>query len=89
MVYINKEGNTIIPFKFTNAYDFNNYGIAIVEEDKKFGLIDTSGIYVIKPKYDSINPYKEERAIYILNSKMGVLDGKGNEITEGIYELSK
>jgi Protein of unknown function (DUF3298)/WG containing repeat/Deacetylase PdaC len=84
--YINKDKNIIIPFKFNSAYDFNNYGVAIVSEDSIFRLIDTKGNYISTEKYDSINPYKENRAVYVQNSKMGVLDEKGYKITEAKYD---
>ncbi|WP_409242350.1 WG repeat-containing protein, partial [Clostridium perfringens] len=74
---MNKDKNIIIPFKFNIAYDFNNYGVAIVLEDSIFRLIDTKGNYISTEKYESINPYKENRAVYVQNSKMGVLDEKG------------
>lgn len=84
--YINKDKNTIIPFKFNNAYDFNNYGVAVVLEGNDFRLIDTNGNYISNEKYESINPYKENRAIYMQNSKMGVLNEKGYKITEAKYD---
>lgn len=84
--YINKEGKLIIPFKFSKAYEFNDFGVAIVEENNKFGIIDINGEYIINPQFDSISPYSEGRAIYIEKSKMGVLDEKGNKLIEAIYD---
>ena len=85
--YINDKGNFIIEPKYQNAYDFNEFGIAIVWENNLAGVINTQGEYVIKPIYGSINPYKEGRAIYILKDTMGVVDEKGNRITKKTYNF--
>lgn len=84
--YINKDGEVIIPFKFTRAYDFNEFGLAIIKENNKFGLIDIKGNYNVNPQFDNINPYKEGRAIYTEKSKMGVLDEKGNKLRDVVYD---
>ena len=55
--YINKDGEVIIPFKFTRAYDFNEFGLAIIKENNKFGIIDIKGNYNVNPQFDNINPY--------------------------------
>ncbi|NLZ49029.1 MAG: DUF3298 domain-containing protein [Clostridiales bacterium] len=83
--YINERGNFVIEPKFQNAYDFNEFDIAIVNVNNKAGIIDKNGEYVVHPIYDSISPYKEGRAVYILNNTMGVLDEEGNRITKKPY----
>lgn len=51
--YIDNRGSTIIPFDFKSAYAFNgNY--AMVQNNGAYGLIDKSGDYFIKPKYNII-----------------------------------
>lgn len=84
--YINNEGKIVIPFKFSRAYDFNEFGLAIIKENKKFGIIDNKGNYNVIPQFDKINPYKEGRAIYTEKSKMGVLDEKGNKLKDAVYD---
>ncbi|KMT22131.1 WG repeat-containing protein [Clostridium cylindrosporum] len=85
--YIDSKGNFVIKPKYQIAYDFNGSGIGIVQENKLMGGINTKGEYVIKPIYDSINPYKEGRAIYVLNGTMGVIDEVGNIITKKSYSF--
>lgn len=83
--YIDEKGTFIIKPKYKNAYDFNEYGIAIVEENDLTGAINSEGEYIIKPIYESITPFKEGRAVYVLDNKVGVIDYKGNIITKNHY----
>lgn len=45
--YMDKEGKTVIPFKFDSASDFAN-GITTVSKDYKYGAIDRSGETVLE-----------------------------------------
>ncbi|MBQ6493383.1 MAG: WG repeat-containing protein [Erysipelotrichaceae bacterium] len=44
--YINERGETVIPFAYDEAYPFNKYGVAVVEDRKGSHLIDTNGVVV-------------------------------------------
>jgi hypothetical protein len=83
--YINENGTFIIEPKYESAYDFNEFGIAIVEENDLTGAINSKGEYVINPIYNSITPFKEGRAVYVLENNVGVIDEKGNVITKKNY----
>ncbi|GAA0176677.1 hypothetical protein SH2C18_00540 [Clostridium sediminicola] len=83
--YINRKGKFILKPKYQNANDFNKFNIAIVQENNLTGAINPKGEYVIKPIYDNINSFKEGRATYILNGNMGVMDEKGNIMTNKPY----
>lgn len=83
--YINTKGQFVLTPKYQRADDFNQFNIAIVKVNNFTGAINPKGEYVIKPIYDSINPFKEGRAIFILNGTMGVMDEKGNSITNKTY----
>lgn len=85
--YINYKGKFIIEPKYERAGNFNDFGLAVVEEKNLVGLINTKGEYIVKPIYESISPYKEGRAIYVLNEKMGVMDEEGKSITKKSYDF--
>lgn len=85
--YINTSGVFVIEPIYLNAYDFNNSGSAIVQEGEKFGLINIKGEYILEPIYGSISNFKENRAIFILDNYMGVMDEKGNIITKKKYNF--
>ena len=48
--YVNMQGTLVIPHKFDNAYEFSE-GLAAVEQDRKWGFIDTTGNWFIGPQY--------------------------------------
>lgn len=85
--YIDENGKLIIEAKFTNANDFNEYGLAIVQEAGKYGLINIKGDYVVTPTYDSINKFCEMRAIFTKDDMMGVIDERGVVITKKKYNF--
>lgn len=41
--YINERGETVIPFAYDEAWPFNKYGVAVVEDRNGSRLIDTEG----------------------------------------------
>lgn len=85
--YINANGVFVIEPNYLRAYDFNSDDLAIVQEGEKFGLINRKGEYILKPTYDSINEFKENRAIFVLDNYMGVMDEKGKIITKEKYNF--
>lgn len=85
--YINHKGEFIIAPKFDMAYDFNENCLAIINENNKDGIIDLKGEYKVYPIYDSINQFKEDRAIFSKDSSMGVIDQDGNVITKKSYGI--
>jgi len=52
--FINNEGNLEINYQFDLAGDFKN-GYAIVKSDKKYGVIDEKGKFVINPQFESMS----------------------------------
>jgi hypothetical protein len=85
--YISYNGKFIIKAKYESADNFNEFEIAIVQEKNLTGGINTRGEYVIKPIYDSINSFKGNRAVYVLDGSMGVMDPKGNRVTSKKYDF--
>lgn len=57
--YVNTRGEIAIPPMFDRAYMFRD-GIAAVEVDSKYGLIDKHGIYIIKPEFETTSALCEE-----------------------------
>lgn len=85
--YINKEGNTVIPYKFKKASNFipeSNRAI-VVDWNGLVGVIDTKGNYVIQPKYQSILPSNENLWPYQERFRWGFLDDNGNIVIPAQY----
>ncbi|MDU2671954.1 WG repeat-containing protein [Clostridium hominis] len=85
--YINNKGEFVIQPKFDGAYDFNDNCLAIINENNKDGIIDLKGEYKVYPIYDSISPFKEDRAIFSRDGSMGVIGQEGNVITKKRYGI--
>lgn len=79
--YINTTETFIIPAKFDDAWPFVN-GKAVVIEGKSFGIIDTKGNWVLKPKTGTVNSDINGKRLVCTNEqgKWGALDLKGNTV---------
>lgn len=86
--YFDKSGNIRIEAAFTKAFDFEN-GIARVVFNKKTGLIDTNGEWVLKPKnLEVIFPFDENGIAVIrehFKKPSGLINLKGEILTELKY----
>ncbi|EMS7459497.1 WG repeat-containing protein, partial [Campylobacter coli] len=67
------------------AWNFNE-GLASVGLNGKIGLIDKSGKFVIKPKFDSIRSFREGLAKVELNGKWGFIDKSGKIVIEPKFD---
>lgn len=83
--FINNKGDFEIEPKYSNAYSFQDNGLAIIQENNLYGVIDQSGKYVVQPKYDTINQFSERRAAVVDKNGFKVIDEKGNELIEKSY----
>lgn len=85
--YIDAKGKLVLPAIYEEAGDFQDNGLAIVRVLDKSGVIDAKGYLIVKPKYDTIQPFSEGRAI--VNDREGnkVIDESGKEITEKAYSV--
>lgn len=79
--YINKFGNETISFEYddNSGSTFEN-GIAIVEKNKKFGLIDRSGKAITPFKYSKIDFFEDGLAKVSAEEKVGFVNRNGKEV---------
>lgn len=91
--YINKDGKTIIPLdkNIMEAKEFSE-GLAVLRLDNyKYGAIDETGQFVIKPIYDKLWQTTEGLTAYIITNRdetrdFGYLDKKGNIALKRTHE---
>ncbi|WP_335693712.1 WG repeat-containing protein [Neobacillus drentensis] len=85
--YMDAKGNWILPANYDHAEDFQENGLAIVGLMDKSGVINSRGYFIVQPKYDTINPFSEGRAV--VNDAQGfkVINENGKEITEKAYSI--
>lgn len=63
-----------------------NKDIYIVTKDRKKGIIDRNGKELLKPNYDEIRWFKDDRIIIRKNNKNGFADNNGNIIMQPKYD---
>jgi hypothetical protein len=54
--FADKTGNVVIPMQFQSVKDFH-YGVAVAQQDGKFGVINTKGAWIVKPVYEEALGY--------------------------------
>lgn len=84
--YINERGETVIPFAYDEAYPFNKYGVAVVEDRKRSYLIDTNGEIVKGTESFSFEKYYEYDDRYFEYQNLG--DDYDDDPT-GIYDTKE
>lgn len=88
--YVDASGNTVIDYKYTWAGVFSE-GLALAQDSGaglRFGYIDRTGAYVIKPLYDYKNPprdFKQGLAAVCVDEKWGFINTKGETIVKPKY----
>lgn len=50
--FVDKTGNLVVDYKYDKAYEFNNYGVATVKKDEKWGAINEQGQEIVAPTYE-------------------------------------
>lgn len=85
--YIDQTGRMVIPYKFSEAHDFNKYGVAMVKENYSNDeyLIDTNGNILPESMQYYVSPYYDYEDRYIEFSN---IDGDWGHNT-GLYDTKE
>ena len=84
--YINKNGELIIDFQYSDANEFNK-GLAVVRNFKnKEGVIDTDNKVIIDFKYDEVHHFNEDLFVVKLNEKYGLVNTKNIIVLDIDYD---
>lgn len=85
--FINDEGELVIPFKFEDAMIFYE-NLAAVKFNGKYGFIDTTGKFIINPKFDYVRfPGFLNGLAHVSIDKSGVpIDGYINKKGEFVWQ---
>ena len=89
-------GRVVIPLRFEFAEMFS-CGRAAVCEDDKWGFIDKSGNYIVKPQYSLVATFSEKLAAVSIAAgsepdaphKCGYIDTKGNVVIRPQFDLAE
>lgn len=90
--YVNTKGEKVIDHQFDEAYTFYD-GVAAVKVGNAWGLINSSGNFIVAPKYAALHYAGSNR--YVFASKIsssssysllyGLMDASGKEVVPAIY----
>ena len=75
----------VIEPMYDDAQDFQDNGLAIVGVKGKYGLIDRSDRFVVKPIYQFISPFSEHRATVIDEQGFKMINEQGVVLTRRGY----
>lgn len=81
-MYINKKGKVVLSLKDYWCYTgtFSDEGLALINKDGKWGLMDESGKIITDCMYDEVEGFAEGYYQVIKDGKAGFVDKKGKEI---------
>ncbi len=83
--FVNAQGKTIIDGNFSDAEDFAE-GRSVVKVDKYYGVIDTTGRYILSPCFEDVEWFPELNVIKaLMDGHYGLYSREGEEITGQIY----
>ena len=78
----------VIPLKYESARPFSE-GLAPVELDGKWGLINKKGDIIVPYKYDNVSsfyPFSKGLAEIKLNGKVGLINKQGEVVVQPKYD---
>ncbi len=83
--FINETGEEVIPFRYDDAFSFNN-GTALVKLGGKWGMVDQTGRELIEPQYHFLSSFDADGLAYYTQERnnrewpwsAGVFDQAGN-----------
>lgn len=82
--FIDREGQTAIPFEFEEVKDFHN-GYAAVRRGGKWGFIDKSGTTAVPARFDSVDSFEDGFAPASVG-KVGLIDTSGTWVIQPAFD---
>jgi hypothetical protein len=83
---INKDGKVVVPAIYQDVSNFRE-GLAAIEQNQKYGFVDTTGKIVVQFKYDQVQPFESGIAkVWIGWKYVGYVNSKGKEIIPPDFE---
>jgi hypothetical protein len=80
--FIDHNGNEVIQ---KSGSDFSE-GLAVVDEDEKWGYIDKGGAYVVLPTYEATEAMTNGRGLVRKDGKYGYVDNSGSLVIAAEYD---
>jgi TPR repeat protein len=71
---------------YSEFYEFNDDGIAVVSIDGQFGYVNKAGVEIIKPQFDKAFDFFFNYAAVVKSGKYGLIDQKGIVVIDFMYQ---
>lgn len=85
--YQDASGQLVIGYQYDFIGDFNEYGIALMKQGAKWGMISQDGVVKVPAKYDEIGPFEQGAAYLVAGKKYGLLGEQGAVLCEPQFEF--
>ncbi len=90
LFFINHTGKVVLkndwkPYQYKDFVFKNGYCVVWNGHEHGFGMIDTTGAWILEPSYDNITR-SHDRWIVVLDGKYGLLDAQFNTILPATFE---
>ncbi len=86
--YLDATGAEIVPPRYDDVYNFDEGGLALVQQDGKWGYIDQTGEQVIPCRYDDAYAFYEGLASVKVGDKYGFIDQTGAVVIPAQYDAT-
>lgn len=87
--YLDRNGQEVIPFRYSRAYDFKN-GVALVvttvDDNDLYNFIDRRGNLISEVSFEYAESFSHGVALVRLNRKFGFIDQTGQAVIEFMYD---
>jgi hypothetical protein len=83
--YVNRQGQVVIPPRFTDAGDFF-HGLAKVRVGGYWGYLSASGKIAIPARYDAATDFNQNRAVVTIGEKAGIIDSAGSFVVSSTFD---
>lgn len=87
--YENQAGEEVIIAKFEMAWEFDSEGLALVKLRGKYGYINMSGEYEIKPRFAYASSFSEGYAVAAIKGRYGYIDRSGRWVVKPVYSFAR
>lgn len=82
---INRKKEIVIDFDYVNIWG-NENNILVMDQDKKFSILDCEGNLISKERYDRAELFCEDLAAVKQGDKWGFIDSEGNLVIDYQYD---
>ena len=83
--YLNEAGEEVIPFLYDGAYPFCPEGVAWVEKDHKYALIDLEGRAITPFQYDCSGTFYKGLTVASRDERYGIINFRGEVVLPLTY----